>query len=96
MAVCFLVDNVFCIGDTEEEEEQADYTTASESASQSQLDVSASKSDEEVKSPSVQTPTPKIASPVQQVILYNSFTHILFNISIYSWLPRYGVWPFVL
>ena len=69
---------LFCIGDTEEEEEQEadadEYDTAAdESASKSQLDVSADDAEPDVqaKSPtaeSVETPAPKIASPVQQVI----------------------------
>ena len=64
-------------GDTEEEEQEAEAdeydTAADESASKSQLDVSAddAEPDVRVKSPtaeSAETPPPKIALLVQQVI----------------------------
>ena len=75
-----VTDNVFRAGDTEEEEEQdgdadEDVSAVDEPPSQSQLDVSAddAKPDMEVKSPDVKSaekPAPKIASPVQQVMLH--------------------------
>jgi len=70
-----ITDEVFCIGDTEEEEEEESAADADvdESASKSQLDASTDDTKPEVKSPAVkavETPAPKIASPVQQVMLH--------------------------